>query len=55
MSVLGKFFGNNFTKSEQKGNKTGTKWIVKIESMDRPIYDILSFVLLSTEKAAEIS
>ena len=50
MSVLGKFFGNNVTKREQKGCKTRAKGvvigIVKIESVDRPIYDIISFVLL---------
>ena len=46
MSVLGKFFGNNVTKPEQKGCKTRAKGVVKIESVDRPIYDILSFVLL---------
>ena len=45
MSVLGKFFGNNVTKREQKGCKTRAKGVVKIESVDRPIYDILSFVL----------
>ena len=46
MSVLGKIFGNNVTKREQKGCKTGAKGVVKIESVDRPIIDILSFVLL---------
>ena len=49
MCVLGKIYGNNVTKREQKGCKTGAKGVVKIESVDRPIYDILSFVLLSTE------
>ena len=34
MSVLGKFFGNNVTKPEQKGCKTRAKGVVKIESMD---------------------
>ena len=46
MSVLGKIYGNNVTKREQKGCKTRAKGVVKIESVDRPIYDILSFVLL---------
>ena len=46
MSVLGKIFGNNVTKREQKGCKTRAKGVLKIESVDRPIYDIISFVLL---------
>ena len=50
MSVLGKIYGNNVTKREQKGCKTRAKGvvkgIVKIESVDRlRRYDILSFVL----------
>jgi len=47
MSVLGKIYGNNVTKPEQKGYKTGAKGVLKIESVDRlTSYDILSFVLL---------
>ena len=46
MSVLGKIYGNNVTKPEQKGTKTRAKGGLKIESVDRPIYDIISFVLL---------
>ena len=47
MSVLGKIFGNNVTKPEQNGYKTGAKGVVKIESADRlTSYDIIAFVLL---------
>jgi len=48
MLVLGKIFGNNVTKPEQKGCKTRAKGVVKIESVDIPIYDIISFALLMT-------
>ena len=45
MSVLGKIYGNNVTKPEQKGYKTGAKGVLKIESVDRLTrYDILSFI-----------
>jgi len=46
MSVLGKIYGNNVTKREQKGCKLRAKGVVKIESVDRPILEIISFVLL---------
>ena len=45
MSVLGKIYGNNVTKPKQTGYKTRVKGAVKIESVERPIYDIISFVL----------
>ena len=37
MSVLGKIYGNNFTKPEQKGYKSGAKGEVGIELVNRQV------------------
>jgi len=50
MSVLGKIYGNNFTKPEQKGYKSGAKWGSGNRTCEQTSYGIISFELLIRKK-----